>query len=269
MMKSTQAFSQSLLFWAFSACLVTSLAVSPTARAADAAAIPLPAEMAKDLELLGKGVVGKALPAPPLTDIHEYLNLGAGTWEYKIVAGGKDGKEVRSEVYEKLPEKKGDAEVWKRSIGTEFVEYVTIQSNHEFGKHLEDDLDVGYSSRFKPGVLWLGKTEAGKTRTIESKIESFKTDKPDHVSYHGKLSAKISYVGQYEVTTPAGTFPALLMRSEFDIKVGPAKVTDTSYTFYAKGVGKVAELESTFVSALLVYHSDTKVAKLLTKYPKR
>jgi hypothetical protein len=50
-------------------------------------------------------------------------------------------------------EKKYDAEVWKRTIGTEFAEYVTIQSNHEFGKHLEDDLDVGYSSRFRPGGL--------------------------------------------------------------------------------------------------------------------
>jgi hypothetical protein len=267
--KLTRASIQSKFFWVFSAWVVTSLALCPVGRAADAAAIPLPANVAKDLELLGKGVVGKALPAPPLTDIHEYLNLGAGTWEYRIVAGGKAGQEVRSEVYEKLPEKKGDAEVWKRTIGTEFVEYVTIEKNHDFGKHLEDDLDVGYSSRFAPSVIWLGKTKAGDTRTIESKIESFKTAKPDHVSFHGGLTAKLSYVGRYEVKTPAGTFPAILMRAQFDIEVGPAKVTDTSYTFFAKGVGKVAELEATFVSALLVYHSDTKVAKLLTKYPKR
>lgn len=250
------------------ACLVTSPFSSRIVHASDAREIPLPPEIAKDLELLGRGVVGKALPAPPITDIHEYANLGSGSWEYKIVAGGKDGEGVRSESYEKLPDKDG-VEAWKRTIGTSLVEYMTIESNHDFGKHLEDDLDVGYSSRFIPGVIWLGKTEAGITRTIESKIEAFKTENPDHVSFHGKLTAKLSYVGRYEVTTPAGTWPAILMLSEFDIKVGPAKVTDTAYVFFAKGIGKIAEVESTNVSALLVYHSKTKVAKLLTKYPKR
>ncbi len=249
-------------------CLATAFISSPIALASDAAVIPLPPEVARDLELLGKGVVGKALPAPPITNVHEYANLGSGTWEYKIVSGGKDGEKVRSESYEKMPAEDG-AEVWKRTIGTEFVEYMTIETDHDFGKHLEDDLDVGYSSRFLPGVLWLSKTKAGETRTIESKIESFKTDRPDHISYHGKLTAKLSYIGQYEVTTPAGTWPAVLARAEFDIKVGPAKVTDTAYMFFAKGVGKIAEIETTHVSALLIYHSSTKVAKLLKSYPKR
>ncbi len=196
------------------------------------------------------------------------LNLGSGIWDYKIVHGGKAGQEVRSETYEKLPGKDGST-VWKRTIGTKFVEYLTIETNHDYGKNLEDDLDVGYSSRFLPGMIWLGKTEAGVTRTIDSKIEAFKTGTPDHISYSGKLTAKLSYVGQYEVTTPAGTWPAILARSAYDIKVGPADVTDTAYMFFAKGVGKIAEVEATRVSAMLVYHSNTKVAKLLTKYPKR
>jgi hypothetical protein len=252
--------------------LLVSIALLPLAPsiagAGDAPVIPLPADVAKDLELLGKGVIGKALPAPPITNVREYLSLGPGEWEYEIVHGGKDGKKVRAEHYEKMPDHKG-GEAWKRMIGTEFVEYVRIENDHDFGKHLEDDLELGYSSRFLPGVVWLSKTNAGETRTIESKIESFKTDKPDHVSYHGKMTSKLSYVGQYEVTTPAGTFPALLARLEFDIHVGPAKVSDTAYVFFAKGVGKVAEIETTNVSAMLVYHSSTQVAKLLTKFPKR
>jgi hypothetical protein len=250
------------------AWLLMSVSWAPLSQASDAAVIPLPADVAKDLELLGKGVIGKALPAPPITNVHDYANLGSGTWEYKIVHGGKEGKEVRVENYEKMPDKDG-AEIWKRTIGTEFIEYMTIQSDHGFGKHLEADLDVGYSSRFLPGVIWLGNTRAGTTRTIKSKIESFKTAKPDHISYHGKLTAKLSYVGVYAVTTPAGTWPALLGRAEFDIKIGPANVTDTTYVFFAKGIGKIAEIETTRVSALLIYHSSTRIAKVLTKYPKR
>jgi hypothetical protein len=267
-MKTNLARSRDLLWWVILAWLLTSASSAPIALAADAAVIPLPPDFAKDLKILGKGVVGKALPAPPITDVHEFLNLGSGSWEYKIVHGGKAGQKVRSETYDKMPAKDG-SQVWKRTIGTEFVEYLTFETDHDHGKNLEDDLELGYSSRFLPGVIWLGKIEAGVTRTIESKIQAFKTDKPDHISYSGKLTAKLSYVGQYEVTTPAGTWPAILMRSEYDITVGPADVTDTSYMFFAKGVGKIAELEATRVSALLVYHSNTKVAKLLTKYPKR
>lgn len=48
-----------------------------------------------------------------------------------------------------------------------------------------------------------------------------------------------------------------------------ADVTDTTYVFYSEGVGKVAEIETTHVSAVLIYHSTTRVAKLRTKYPKR
>ncbi len=46
-------------------------------------------------------------------------------------------------------------------------------------------------------------------------------------------------------------------------------MTDTLYTFFAKGVGKVAEIEATRISAALIYHSSTKVVKVLKSYPKR
>jgi hypothetical protein len=47
---------------------------------------------------------------------------------------------------------------------------------------LEDDLELGYTARFKPGVVWLSTAEAGTTREIKSKIQAFKTKKPDHIS---------------------------------------------------------------------------------------
>jgi hypothetical protein len=82
------------------------------------------------------------------------------------------------------------------------------------------------------------------------------------------MDTTITYVGAYEVTTPAGTFPAALIRAEFDIKIGPAKVKDVQYSFIAKGVGKVAEIEALKVSALLVYHSNDKTVKILAEKPK-
>lgn len=90
---------------------------------------------------------------------------------------------------------------------------------------------------------------------------------PDETAYTGDMDITITYVGAYEVKTPAGTFPTVLIRSEFDIKIGPAKVKDVQYSFYAKGVGKVAEIEGLRVSAALIYHSNDKTAKVLAKKP--
>jgi hypothetical protein len=229
--------------------------------------IPLPPEIAKDLAMLGEGVVGKAVPAPPMEDFRDYLNLGPGTWEYHIVAGGDDGAKVRTESYEKMPDKDG-AEIWQRKLGSEYVEYLTLDAKGGFGKHLEDDVDLGYTSRFLPGVTWLANSAAGTKHAQKIKIEAFKSTKPDHVSYDGTMQSELSYIGAYEVTTPAGTWPAALVHAKFTIDIGPAKVEDSMYAFYVKGLGKVAEIESTRVSALLIYHSNTKVAKVLKSYPK-
>ena len=39
------------------------------------------------------------------------------------------------------------------------------------------------------------------------------------------------------------------------------------YSFFAKGVGKIAEIESLRVSAILIYHSNEKTAKVLAEKP--
>ena len=103
--------------------------------------------------------------------------------------------------------------------------------------------------------------------THQYDIKVTKVGKPDDVKYNGHMKATVSYEGAYEITTPAGKFEAALMKGVYDIKVGPADVKDVQYLFYAPGVGKVAEIESLSVSALLIYHSHDKTAKILTKHP--
>ena len=103
---------------------------------------------------------------------------------------------------------------------------------------------------------------------MKQKALAFKIEHPDKTAYTGDMDVILTYVGAYEVKTPAGTFPAVLMRAEFDIKIGPAKVTDVQYSFLSKGVGKVAEVEALHVSALLIYQSHEKTAKVLAEKPK-
>jgi hypothetical protein len=242
------------------ALLIGLLLLAPLSALGEGPLIPLSEENKKDVALLGEGVVGKAVPAEPIVDLTHLAGIRQGTWEYRIVSGDDEGK-TTTESYEKI-----ENGSWKRIIGTTMIEYITL-SDDAWSKYAEIDLDFNYRSDFDPPVHHAANWEPGGSTVIESKIKVTKVGEPDDVKYHGKMKATVSYEGAYEVTTPAGTFEAALMKGVFEIKVGPAHVTDVQYLFFAPGVGKVAEIEALSVSALLLYHSHDKTAKVLTKHP--
>lgn len=231
--------------------------------------VPLPDDVAKDLELLGEGIVGKALPAPVLDDVIPWY-MGSpygGEWKYHVTKGEK--KHLRTETISPAPAPaRGGQQAWQEKIGDQFIQYMTLHADGSFGKTGEDDLELSYGCHFHPGVFMTPGLEAGQSREVKSKALAFKASHPDETSYTGDMDTTLTYVGAYEVTTPAGTFPAILMRAEFDIKIGPAKVKDVQYSFYTKGVGRIAEVEGLKVSALLIYHSNEKTAKILAEKPK-
>jgi hypothetical protein len=229
--------------------------------------IPLPDEYAKDLELLGEGVIGKAIPAPNIEDATAYYmgGPGGGEWTYKVLKGEKE--QLRSEKITPAKDESGKP-IWKEEIGDQFIQYMRLNAKGDLGKYREDDLELSYLSAFDPGIYLTGKTKVGTSLKFSSKISASKLSHPDKVSYSGKMDTTMTYIGAYEVKTPAGTYPAILMRAEFDIKIGPAKVVDVQYSFYSRGVGRIAEVESLKVSALLIYHSNEKTAKILAEKPK-
>ena len=70
----------------------------------------------------------------------------------------------------------------------------------------------------------------------------------------------------HQVTTPAGTFQAAVIKTEYEIDILKiVSVRDTLYTFYAEGVGKVAEAERRRVVMGLL-KTDTKVGKVLLSF---
>ncbi len=51
----------------------------------------------------------------------------------------------------------------------------------------------------------------------------------------------------------------------YDGKVGPARVKDDQYWFFADGVGPVARIDKKDISAMLVYRDKSKVAGVLVE----
>ena len=87
------------------------------------------------------------------------------------------------------------------------------------------------------------------------------------MSHNGTLDVTYSYLGAYKVTTPAGAYDAALIKWAYKGKVGPAKVQDTQYRFFAPKVGMVASVDHLDVSAFLLYQKQTKFGKVLVRTP--
>jgi len=190
---------------------------------------------------------------------------GGGEWTYHVIKGKK--KEMRVETITPAPERAGQ-KAWTQQIGNEFVQEMQVHVDGSLGKYSETDLEMSYVTHFHPGIFLAPGLAPGKTYEVKQKALVYKVGHPDKTAYTGSMDVKLTYVGAYEVNTPAGKFPSILVRAEFDIKIGPATVTDVQYSFFSKGVGKVAEIENLKVAALLIYHSHDKTAKVLAKKPK-
>jgi hypothetical protein len=272
LLQATRAICAAALLLPSAAALLlpsaAALLLPSLATAADGPVIPLPAKDAKDLELLGKGVVGKAIPTPPLDDLIAWYmgDPSGGEWTYHVIKGKK--KDTRVEIIKPAPDR-GGQKAWTQKIGEQYLQYMQEYVDGSLGKYGELDLDLSYGTHFHPGIFLAPGLAPGKSFEVKQKALAYKMDKPNKTAYTGDMDVTLTYVGAYEVNTPAGTFPAILMRSEFDIRIGPAKVKDVMYSFFTKGVGKVAEIEELHVSALLIYQSHQKTSKVLADKPKR
>ena len=237
-----------------------------TARAADGKVIPLTDALKKALAPLGEGIVGKAVPAPMIHDPAKTFAMREGTFEYQFTEGSKYAGKTHNEVYSKLPAKDGNT-LWSHNIDETLVEKIEIKPDGSVHIKTEVDKEYGYGVHFDPGLTVAQKVAPGDSWKVESKLTVFHEKTPDKVAYHGKMSATRTYVGAYELKTPAGRFDACLLMDDYEMKVGPAKVRDQRYSFFAPGVGKVAEVEGLRVSAVLVINIYHATAKVLAKYP--
>jgi hypothetical protein len=226
--------------------------------------VPLSAEEQKALALLGEGVVGKALPAYPIEDAGKFLDLQAGPHTFRIVSG-KDKEKSQVETYTSLGAKDGSQQ-WKRTIGDQYDEFLSLGAGAA-GKTAETEKQHGYRAAFDPPMHEHVGLAPGESVNIERRMRVSTENDPTDVKYTGKMNSTITYVGAYQVKVPAGTFEAILVKLDVKLHVGPADVEDTQYTFFAKGVGKVAEIEALRVSAALIYHSHSKTAKVLVTHP--
>jgi hypothetical protein len=215
---------------------------------------------------LGRGVVGKAVEAKPIDDPGKFIVLDPDTRRTLVVRdvyGDNKGKTRKAHV-KPLP-RRDPPPAWTLSTGEE-TWYGELTAQGDFVQTATSDSDQGVISRFSPPQpLLLKGMKPGEARKSRIEVEVFDLARQSKKEHEGYLDLTYTYVGAYEVTVPAGKFEAVLFKWEYDGKVGPAKVKDDQYWFFAEGNGPVARIDKKDVSAFLIYRDKSKTATVLVE----
>jgi len=216
----------------------------------------------KALSELGRGVVGKALSAEPITDTAALMPLRKGIWTYRLLPGDQKGANQEDVITRSKHGRSGIS--WRRVIGKKCIEYFLVTERGDIKMVTEVDLEEDVLTRYRPAFsMMFNGMRPGEKSEVETDIRVYDLHDPTHEKYRGHLKVTHTYIGAYEVNVPAGRYSTVLIKSSYEGKVGPATVRDVGYAFYAAGVGMVASIERMRVTAFLVYDKRTRTPKVL------
>jgi len=218
-------------------------------------------------EYLGDDVVGEAVSPPTLAHgIDDLLSLRDGiAWRFRIVSGKAKGTEQNG--FARMLHRPDGGAGFEFDLGDgRHVLYGQLDPAGDLLCYASQDNQEGVISRYVPAEpLFPAGLAPGETRRVRCHASVADLSQPDVQSYSGQLNIECTYVGAYRLRVPAGTFDAVLIKTSFDGKVGPADVHETIYRFFAKNRGPVAVVETSDISAVLIYHEKTRVGKVLVE----
>ncbi len=225
--------------------------------------LPLPpADQAAIAKHLGAGVVGNALPSNPVGDPSTYFPLEPRSFSYQVTSGPNSGNTQTLQVARgKRP---GGNPAWRFQLSPTLAGFLR-QTDEGLVMPAVSDAGEGVIVVTTPANPFLLKgMKPGETRSFIQTVSVNYLDDPTRQDYSGSLNGTYAYVGTYQVTVPAGTFPANLFRLAYEGKVGPAHTQDTAYYFFAPGTGVVAMISQEDVEAFWIIHIDSSSGKVLS-----
>jgi hypothetical protein len=222
-------------------------------------------------EILGEGVVealeaGSGETAEPLSDPVRISRWAPGEWTYRVTSGANRGKTLRETLAPIDATRRG--ETWKRTIGDEYTLYVSRTA--EGSLVLPSEIAHAHKALvcFDPPLTYLtAALEPGDRRVFDGKMDVYRAKHPATKWYSGRIRATTVHAGLYRIKTPAGVFSATLIKTDYKIDIfAVVSVTDTLYTFYAEGIGKVAEAEHQRITAMALFDTNTQIGKVLVGF---
>jgi hypothetical protein len=244
--------------------LALSLALAGAA-SAQGPVLPLPAADQQRLDsLLGVGVVGKALPSAPIEDPTHYFPLQEKTPSYKITSGKHVGEtQVLNVQKGKRP---GGNPAWRFQLSPTLAGFLRNTVEGDLMMTAVTDADEGVVVITTPPNPFLLKgMKPGASRPFSQTVSINYLDDPTDQRYSGSLTGTFTYLGTYQVTVPAGTYPAIVMRVTCQGKIGPADTQDAAYYLFSPGVGVVAMVSQEDAEAFWIIHIDSSSGRVLAE----
>jgi hypothetical protein len=211
-------------------------------------------------EQLGADFLGEAIAPLTIGPAKQFAGLVDGaTWVFQDVVKNKPWEFTFSDV-DGAPE----AGAWR-------IDYsngdVRLGEFDEAGNALSNslkDAKEGAITQMTPSELYVvAGLELGRPQSQRLDIKMVEADNPDKLKYEGYLNVTYEYIGAHKVTVPAGTFDAAITKWTYEGMVGPAKIKDQQYYFFAEGVGPVALIENKKIVAMVVYRKSKRLTGVL------
>jgi hypothetical protein len=209
-------------------------------------------------------IVGRALPSKPIDDVSVYFPLQEKVAIYKVTAGPNVGNTQRLGLAK--TRRPGGKPAWRFQFSPSLAGFIHQTPLGDLMVPAVTDTSEGVVVITTPANPFVLKSmKPGETRSYSQQVSVIELDDPADQEYSGSLNGTYTYVGTYQVTVPAGTYEAVLLRLKCEGKVGPAHTHDTAYYFFTRGKGVVAMISQENATAFWIIHIDTTSGKVLIK----
>ncbi len=239
--------------------------LAPRVSLAAGVVLPLPPEDQQMISAqLGPAVVGKALPSKPIDEVSVYFPLHEKASIYEVTAGRHAGDTQRLGVA-KVRRPNGKV-AWRFQFSPSLTGFIRQTPEGDLIMPSLGDTGEGVVVITSPANPFLIKgMKPGESRSYVQQVVVNALDDPSDQEYSGSLNCTYTYLGTYQVTVPAGSYEAILLRLECEGKVGPARTNDTAYYFLAPGKGAVAMINQEDATAFWIIHLNTTSGRVLTR----
>lgn len=149
-------------------------------------------------------------------------------------------------VVHRVPLRKGAPDVKKRSD-------VTLRVDAQGAVHVVQTVEAAeyVQTTFDPPMLMLPpRITPGETVTSAFHMKVHPLGKPDEVNTEGDATNTVACIGHETISTPAGTFETMKVRSVFKALMGNVEVENVTETWFAPRRGIVAETRTQRVTAM-------------------
>jgi hypothetical protein len=225
--------------------------------------LQLPAQDQQNITAqLGPGVVGNALPSSPIGDPSVYFPLQEKSQQFQVVAGPHAGTVQTLGLWK--ARRPGGRMAWRFQLTPSLNGFMRETPEGDIIMAALTDAGEGVVVVTTPANPFVPKgMQPGESRTYSQQVSVNYLDDPSDQKYSGTINGTYTYIGTYQVTVPAGTFPAVLFRIKCEGKVGPAHTQNTGYNLFAPGVGMVAMILEEDVTAFWLFNIDSTTGKVL------